>query len=110
MARGEKAQLFQGQLGDPANCKSPMDLETRVRCKEENEEVRSRDISMHRHEGLTLLGAEGPGVQLTAKVKERRQFRSERQSQESFLESVPIGKKVRRMSRVGKPRPQLGDK
>ena len=28
------------------------------------QEVRSRDISMHRHEGLRLLGAEGLGVQL----------------------------------------------
>ncbi len=28
------------------------------------QEVKSRDISMHHHEGLTLLGTEGPEVQL----------------------------------------------
>ena len=28
------------------------------------QEVKSKDISKHRHERLTLLGAEGPGMQL----------------------------------------------
>ncbi len=32
-ARGEKTQLFWDKLGDPANCKSPIDFETQVRCK-----------------------------------------------------------------------------
>ncbi len=33
------------------------------------QEVKSKDISMHRYERLTLIGAEGPGVQLTSSRK-----------------------------------------
>ncbi len=37
--RGEKSQLFRDQLSEPANCKSPMDLETKVRCKRLGAEI-----------------------------------------------------------------------
>ena len=51
----EKAQLFRDQLGDPANCNSPMDLDTHARKSTKRTWFRNRDISMHRHEALTRL-------------------------------------------------------
>ncbi len=78
-ARGEKAQLFRDQLGDPANCKSPMDLEKQVRYKRLSTgilaSIATKDSRCYKQKGqrcswycykqLTLLGAEGPEVQLT---------------------------------------------
>ncbi len=85
-----------------------------ARISTKRSEVRSRDISRHCHKRLTLLRmsalAEGPSGAAADKERGHRQFQSEGRSQKPILESGPLGKKVRHISRVGKPRPQLGDK
>ena len=50
------------QLGDPANWKSLMDLETQVRCKRLGAGI----LAWIATKDPTLLGAEGPGVQVTS--------------------------------------------